>query len=120
MKDNIHPKVYPVVYLDTSSGSEFLSTSTKKTSETKKIGDVEYYVVRVEVSSASHPFFTGQTKLIDTAGRVDKFMARVKKAQSIKEKEVEKVDEEMDQMFTDEEKGEVKQVKKAASKKAKK
>ncbi|MCC7196962.1 type B 50S ribosomal protein L31 [Candidatus Peregrinibacteria bacterium] len=119
MKDNIHPKVYPVVYLDTSSGAEFISTSTKKTSETKKIGNTEYFVIRVEVSSSSHPFFTGQQKLIDTAGRVDKFMARVKKAQSIKEKEVKKIDGEMDEMFTDEEKGEVKPVKKAA-KKAKK
>ncbi len=120
MKKDIHPKVYPVVYLDTSSGAEFISSSTKKTSETKKIGDTEYYVVRVEVSSSSHPFFTGTQKLIDTAGRVDKFMARVKKAQIIKEKEVKAIDGEMDEMFTDEEKGEVKPAKKAATKKAKK
>lgn len=120
MQKDIHPKVYPVVYLDTSSGAEFLSTSTKKSSETKKIGDIEYYVVRVEVSSSSHPFFTGTQKLIDTAGRVDKFMARVKKAQTIKEKEVKAIDGEMDEMFTDEEKGEVKTTKKAAAKKAKK
>lgn len=92
MKAKIHPKMFPVVFLDTTSGVEFVSTSTRKSDETKKIGGVDHYVLRVEISSASHPFYTGKQTLVDTAGRVDKFNARMKKAQTIKEKKVKKVD----------------------------
>src|SRR5574340_449729 len=94
MKEKIHPKLFPVVFLDTTSGAEFVSTSTRKSDETKKINGVDHYVLRIETSSASHPFYTGKQTLVDTAGRVDKFNARIKKAQTLKEKKVEKAETE--------------------------
>lgn len=76
MKSGIHPTLYDVVFIDSSSGAQFLSQSTVKTDETMKIGGKEYFVIKVEISSDTHPFFTGKQNLIDTAGRVDKFRAR--------------------------------------------
>jgi large subunit ribosomal protein L31 len=74
MKENIHPKYRPVVFRDTASGSLFLTRSTVKTNETIQYEDGnEYPVFNVEISSASHPFFTGKQKLVDTAGRVERF-----------------------------------------------
>lgn len=93
MKNDTHPQLHPVVFIDLSTGTEFITTSTRKSDETKKINGVDHYVMKVEISSASHPFYTGKRKLVDTAGRVDKFRARIKKAQTINEKKVEKVDE---------------------------
>jgi large subunit ribosomal protein L31 len=79
MKKNTHPTIYPVVFVDTSCGAEFISTSTLKGSDTRVIDGVEYSVINVEISSASHPFFTGQHRFVDTAGRVDKFKERLAK-----------------------------------------
>lgn len=78
MKKDIHPKDFrPVIFEDTTSGSRFLISSTVKTSATDTWDDKkEYSLYRVEISSASHPFYTGQSKVIDTAGRVDKFKKR--------------------------------------------
>lgn len=77
MKKDIHPENYrPVIFHDNSSGKEFLVSSTVKTTETGKFEGKEYDLFRVEISSASHPFYTGQEKVIDTAGRVDKFKKR--------------------------------------------
>ena len=74
MKKGIHPDNYrPVVFKDMSNGDMFLSRSTAKKGET-------YPVVKIEISSTSHPFYTGKSKLVDTAGRVDKFMSRYGKA----------------------------------------
>jgi large subunit ribosomal protein L31 len=79
MKKDIHPQNYrPVLFIDSSSGEEFLISSTIETEEkakSKKDGK-EYPAFRVEISSASHPFYTGQEKVLDTAGRVEKFKAR--------------------------------------------
>ena len=70
MKKGIHPENYrPVVFKDMSNGDVFLSRSTVNTKET-----IEF--VKLEISSTSHPFYTGKSKLVDTAGRVDKFMSR--------------------------------------------
>ena len=82
MKKGIHPEGYrQVIFHDNSSGAEFLVGSTIKSEETKKFKDgKEYPVIHVEISSASHPFYTGNDKVIDTAGRVEKFKARQKKA----------------------------------------
>ncbi len=93
MKANIHPKTHPVIFLDISTGTEFITESTLKSSETKEINGVTYFVIRVEISSASHPFYTGTQKLLDTAGRVDRFREKVERAQKIKEKKVKMVDE---------------------------
>ena len=86
MKKDIHPKLYPALFVDLSTGAEFVSFTTRKTQETKKIGDIEYNVVKVEITSDSHPFFTGRQMILDTAGRVDKFRERVKKMKEMKEK----------------------------------
>lgn len=79
MKKDTHPKDFrPVIFEDTTSGSRFLISSTVKTSATDTWDDKkEYPLYRVEISSASHPFYTGQSKVIDTAGRVDKFKKRI-------------------------------------------
>ena len=92
MKKGIHPENYrPVVFKDMSNGdmflsrstaktNEFLSRSTAKTNDTVEFEGETYPVVKIEISSTSHPFYTGKSKLVDTAGRVDKFMSRYGKA----------------------------------------
>ena len=86
MKKDIHPDNYrPVIFLDSSSGEQFLIGSTIKTTETGKWTDgKEYPLYTVEISSASHPFYTGKEKVMDTAGRVEKFKARAAAAQGAK------------------------------------
>lgn len=82
MKKDIHPKDYrQVIFLDNASKESFLIYSTVATKETGKWKDgKEYPLVRVEVSSASHPAYTGQDLMVDTAGRVQKFKLRQAKA----------------------------------------
>jgi large subunit ribosomal protein L31 len=81
MKTDIHPDNYRlVIFEDNSSGSRFLIGSTVETEETATWEDgTEYPLKRVDVSSASHPFYTGQEKVMDTAGRVDRFKQRAAK-----------------------------------------
>ena len=75
MKQGIHPESYrPVAFKDMSNGDVFISRSTAATKETIDIDGVTYPLVKLEISSSSHPFYTGKSKLVDTAGRVDKFM----------------------------------------------
>ncbi len=77
MKKNLHPTTYrPVVFQDLNNNTTFLTKSTVATEETITLDGVEYPLVKVHISSASHPFFTGQEKLVDIEGRVDKFKAR--------------------------------------------
>lgn len=78
MKKEIHPSEYrPVIFHDTSSGEKFLISSTISSGEKAKWTDgKEYPLVSIEISSASHPFYTGKETVIDTAGRVDKFKRR--------------------------------------------
>lgn len=78
MKKDIHPQDYrPVIFEDVTAGRRFLISSTVHAEKTDKWDDGKQYpVVQVEISSASHPFYTGQSKVIDTAGRVDKFKKR--------------------------------------------
>ena len=77
MKKGIHPENYrPVVFKDMSNGDMFLTKSTCKTTDTVEFEGETYPVVKVEISSSSHPFYTGKSKLVDTAGRVDRFMNR--------------------------------------------
>jgi large subunit ribosomal protein L31 len=77
MKKGIHPESYrPVVFRDMSNGDTFLSRSTVNTKETIEFESNTYPVVKLEISSTSHPFYTGKSKLVDSAGRVDKFMNR--------------------------------------------
>jgi len=88
MKADIHPKNYrPVIFNDNSSGARFLISSVIETKEKDKWTDgKEYPAVRVEISSASHPFYTGADTVIDTAGRVEKFKARRAAASTKKSK----------------------------------
>lgn len=80
MKKDIHPEYKEVVFLDTTSDFKFLTKSTMKSKETIKWEDGnEYPLVKVEVSSASHPFYTGKKIFLDTAGRVEKFNRKYKK-----------------------------------------
>ena len=77
MKKGIHPDNYrPVVFKDMSNEDVFITRSTIKAKETIEIDGVTYPLVKIEISSSSHPFYTGKAKLVDTAGRVDKFMSR--------------------------------------------
>lgn len=86
MKKDIHPSDYrPVVFQDLSNGATFLTKSTAKSTETIKLDGVEYPLVTTHISSASHPFFTGQEKLLDIEGRVDKFKARSEAAAKARE-----------------------------------
>ena len=81
MKQGIHPENYrPVVFKDMSNGDMFLSRSTCKTTETVEFEGETYPVVKLEISNTSHLFYTGKSKLVDTAGRVDKFMSRYGKS----------------------------------------
>jgi large subunit ribosomal protein L31 len=80
MKQGIHPDYRPVVFQDASADFTFLTRSTIKTSDTIEWEDGNTYpLVRLEISSASHPFFTGKQKLVDTAGRVEKFKRKYAK-----------------------------------------
>lgn len=83
MKKDIHPEYRPVVFHDTSANYSFLTRSTIKTNRTIVWEDGnEYPLVNVEISSKSHPFYTGEQRIVDTAGQVDRFMRRLQTAQS--------------------------------------
>ncbi len=81
MKEGIHPQNYKfVVFRDMSNGHAFLSRSTAYSKETIKWEDgKEYPLIKLEISNTSHPFFTGKSMLVDTAGRIDKFNKRYEK-----------------------------------------
>ena len=80
MKADIHPQYNEVVFQDVTSDFKFLTRSTLGSKETIKWEDGnEYPLIKVEISSATHPFYTGQNKIIDTSGRVDKFRKRYAK-----------------------------------------
>lgn len=74
MKAEIHPNTYPVLFVD--GEHEWPGVSTMKTNQTREIDGVTYFVVNCEISAFTHPFYTGQKRLVDTAGRVEKFMRR--------------------------------------------
>lgn len=80
MKKDIHPKNYRLVaFKDMSNDEVFITKSAVTTKETLEVDGVEYPLIKVEISNTSHPFYTGKMKLVDTAGRVDKFMTKYKK-----------------------------------------
>ncbi len=87
MKSNLHPTDYrPVVFSDEVAGFAFLTQSTAQSNDTIKWEDGnEYPLIKVHISSASHPFFTGEEKIIDTEGRVDRFKNRAAAAEARKE-----------------------------------
>lgn len=78
MKKGIHPKVRPVIFLDSGSNTMFLSKSTVQTTKKGEHNGKQYPLVDIEISSATHPFYTGTQQLVDTAGRVERFNKRYK------------------------------------------
>lgn len=87
MKKGIHPDNYrEVVFKDMSNDDMFITRSTVAAKETIEIDGVTYPLVKLEITNTSHPFFTGKQKLVDTAGRVDKFMNRYGKHMQNKQK----------------------------------
>ena len=77
MKKDLHPENYrPVAFKDMSNDEVFITKSTANAKETIEIDGETYPLIKIEISNTSHPFYTGQAKLVDTAGRVDKFMSR--------------------------------------------
>ena len=77
MRSNTHPENYRLVaFKDMSNNDVFITKSTVETKETTKIGGVEYPLYKLEISRTSHPYYTGKSKLVDTAGRVDKFRSK--------------------------------------------
>ena len=86
MKSSIHPTTYrPVVFSDDTAGFAFLTQSTAQSDDTIKWEDGNTYpLIKVHISSASHPYFTGEEKIIDTEGRVDRFKARFAAAEARK------------------------------------
>ena len=93
MKEKIHPKVNTVVFKDISCDFSFLGTSTLDSKEKVKWTDgKEYPLIKVEISSASHPFYTGKQRVIDTEGRIDRFKRRYGKAGDAKPTDVKQTD----------------------------
>lgn len=83
MKKEIHPVSRPTIFIDTSCGIEFVANSTIKTDEKREVDGVPYQVCRIEISSASHPFYTGKQLLIDTARRAEKFQEKIAKVKTV-------------------------------------
>ncbi|MAT19050.1 MAG: 50S ribosomal protein L31 [Leifsonia sp.] len=78
MKSDIHPAYAPIVFRDLASGETFLTRSTVTSDKTIELDGQTYPVIDVEISSASHPFYTGKQRIMDSAGRVEKFNQRFK------------------------------------------
>ncbi len=86
MKKDLHPTNYrAVVFQDLNNGTTFLTRSTVATEDTIKLDGVDYPLVKVHISSSSHPFFTGEERIVDIEGRVDKFKARAQAAEAARE-----------------------------------
>lgn len=80
MKETGHPKLNNVCFTDVSTGKQFLTRSTMKSTRTEKIDGVEYFVVVRDVTADSHPAYTGEKRFVDTAGRVERFQNKFKRA----------------------------------------
>lgn len=78
MKDAIHPALHPVVFIDSGAGTEFVTRSTMSSKTKRVIDGVEHSVIQIDISSASHPFYTGKQRQITTDGRVERFNRKYK------------------------------------------
>lgn len=79
MRTDIHPKLNPVCFIDAPTGSRLLTRAVLTSKERETINGIEYHIVHCSTSGASHPAFTGQKMMLDTAGRIDKFNKRYAK-----------------------------------------
>lgn len=78
MKAAIHPALHPVVFIDSGAGTEFVTRSTMSSKTKRVIDGVEHSVIQIDISSASHPFYTGKQRQITTDGRVERFNRKYK------------------------------------------
>jgi large subunit ribosomal protein L31 len=76
MKKDLHPENHPAIFVDMTTGTKFITSSTRTSEKKETIDGVEYNVISMGVTSDSHPFFTGQKQFVDTEGRIDKFQKR--------------------------------------------
>ena len=90
MKKNTHPDYHHVLFVDVSAGSEVSTRSTLKSKEKRDVDGVEHYVVKVDISAESHPYYTGTERFLDAAGRIEKF--RKKFGGSVRETQKKKSD----------------------------
>ncbi|OGK31304.1 50S ribosomal protein L31 [Candidatus Roizmanbacteria bacterium RIFCSPLOWO2_01_FULL_42_14] len=88
MKKNIHPQTYPVVFID--GEHRIVSRSTQKSERTIDIDGVPHYVINIEISSFTHPLYTGEKRFVDTQGQVNKFQTKQKYADELRQKLVER------------------------------
>lgn len=84
MKKEGHPVLNNICFIDVSTGRKFLTKSTLKTTRKEKIDGEEYHIVLRDVTSDSHPAYTGEKRIVDAAGRVEKFTSKFKRAKSAK------------------------------------
>lgn len=117
MKKDLHPTNYrPVVFQDLNNGFSFLTRSTVDTAESIKWEDGNQYpLVKVHISSASHPFFTGEERIVDIEGRVDKFKARAKAAEAAREQRAKAAQKQAQRKVAKAEKAEAKKATSKAS-----
>lgn len=80
MKPEIHPTYNQVLFIDSSTGTEWTSYSTQSSAEKREIEGVEFDVIRLDISSYSHPFFTGKQRLVDSEGRIDRWRRKYAEA----------------------------------------
>ena len=73
MRQGIHPQLHNVIFVDGSTGDEIMTRSTLKSDETRDVDGVEHFVIKCDITAFSHPFYTGNQRLLDTEGRVDRF-----------------------------------------------
>ena len=79
MKKNLHPKYKPVCFIDVSTGKKFLTKSTLVSKQKEIINNIEYYIFTCDVTSDSHPVYTGEKRFLDTEGRVEKFQNKFRR-----------------------------------------
>jgi large subunit ribosomal protein L31 len=79
---DIHPEYHPVIFVDASTNEEIITRSTTKSKETREIDGVSHFVISCDITSFTHPFFTGKQKLVDTEGRVERFRRKYAKFSS--------------------------------------
>lgn len=84
MKTEGHPALNNVCFIDVSTGRKFLTRSTLKSSRKEKIDGEEFHIVLRDVTSDSHPAYTGEKRIVDAAGRVEKFTSKFKRAKAVK------------------------------------
>lgn len=110
MKKELHPNTYrPVVFQDLNNNKTYLTRSTVATDETITIEGVEYPLVKVHISGSSHPFYTGEERIVDIEGRVDRFKARAQQAQAAREQRAAAAKKQVARRLAKAEKAEAKQ-----------